>query len=200
MFVTEEMRLLNLVSIDNQLGVNLQPAGEKEKNIAVFKDSFIYGETEAEDCPVDHDCYCEDKEGFMAFSGRHGAKVPHIDAASPLPHYKVKSYGTWAADTYMRKITFSDFPTNATACGRQQRLFALSKYESDMQPTQNFEYTTFINVHQDAMAYIMDPPEKWNNVDDCIGFPCTAPSNAIFSFKQSKFSGIPQPFIRERSF
>jgi len=178
----------------------LQPAGEKEKNIAVFKDSFIYGETEAEDCPVDHDCYCEDKEGFMAFSGRHNPKVPHIDAASPLPHYKVKSYGTWAADTYMRKITFSDFPTNATACGRQQRLFALSKYESDMQPTQNFEYTTFINVHQDAMAYIMDPPEKWNNVDDCIGFPCTAPSNAIFSFKQSKFSGIPQPFIRDRSF
>jgi len=50
------------------------------------------------------------------------------------------------------------------------------------------------------MAYIFDPPQEWNNVDDCIGFPCTAPSNAIFSFKSSKFSGIPQPFIRDRSF
>jgi len=125
----------------------LQPAGETERSLAVFKDSTIYGETEAEDCPVDHDCYCQDKEGFMAFSGRHNPKSFHIDAASPLPMYKVKSYGTWAADTFMKTITFNNFPSNTTLCGRKQRLFGLSKYESDMQPTQYFEYTTFHNVH-----------------------------------------------------
>lgn len=143
--------------------------------MAVLKNSIIYGETEAEDCPDDHDCYCEDKYGFQAFTGRHGSKAFHIDAASPLPLYKVKSYGTWAAESYSKRITFNDFSTNKTACGAQQRVFGVSKYESDMLPVQNIDYPTFNNVHQDAMAFLMDPPEAWNNVDDCIGFPCTAP-------------------------
>lgn len=114
--------------------------------------------------------------------------------------YKPGSYASWASDTYMRKITFSDFPSNKTACGRQQRVVGLSSMEPDMVPVQNFEYTTFHNVHQDALAFFLDPLPRWNNVDDCIGFPCTAPSNAVFSFKQSKFSGMPQPFIRDRHF
>jgi hypothetical protein len=89
----------------------------------VLKDTSIYGETEAEDCPVDHDCHCEDKVSFVAFTGRHASKKYHIDTTSPLPMYKVKSYGTWAADTYMRKISFNNFQTNSTLCGRKQRLF-----------------------------------------------------------------------------
>lgn len=124
----------------------------------------------------------------------------HIDSSSPLPLYKVKSYGTWAAESYSKRIDFIDFSTNKTLCGAQQRVFGISKYESDMLPVQNLDYSTFTNVHQDAMAFIMDPPEAWNNVDDCIGFPCTAPFNVIFSFKQSKFEGNPQPFNRKKSF
>lgn len=124
----------------------------------------------------------------------------HIDAASPLPMHKVKSYGTWHGDTYYRNNKFYDFNSNKTLCGAPQKIFSINKYDSDMIPAQNLEYTEFINVHEDALAYIMDPPEKWNNVDDCIGFPCTTPSNVVFNFEKTKYSGNPQPFDRHRDF
>lgn len=43
----------------------------------------------------------------------------------------------------------------------------------------------------------MDPPEGWNNVDDCIGFPCTAPHNVLFIFENTKFSGKVRPSVRD---
>lgn len=46
----------------------------------------------------------------------------------------------------------------------------------------------------------MDPPEKWNNVDDCVGFPCTAPSNVILEFRNTKFTGLLSPKTRQRDF
>lgn len=39
------------------------------------------------------------------------------------------------------------------------------------------------------MAYIYDPPEEWNNPDDCIGFPCTAPSNVVISHERVLYLG-----------
>lgn len=106
-----------ITSIDAAWGINIQPAGETERSLARLSKSYIYGETEALDCPEDHDCWCEDKEGFMGFSGRHKSKKFHIDSASPLPMIKVKSYGTWAADTRMEKIEFNNFSRNKTECG-----------------------------------------------------------------------------------
>jgi len=139
----------SIVSIDNQLGIQLQPAGETERSIAVLRDSHFYGETEAEDCPgVDyHDCYCEDKVGFLSFSGRTKGKKMHETSNSHMPLYKSLSYSTWAAETFITQNTFNDFTTATTACGRQQRIFAVSEYESDFVPVQYFEYTSFNSVH-----------------------------------------------------
>jgi hypothetical protein len=143
-------------------------------------DSYIFGETEAVDCPADHDCYCADKLGLLAFGSNHGAKSFHIDMLSALPLRKIKSYGAWAAQTYSKGNTFKNFLQRETMCGASQSIFGLVDSASDHIPTQNFDYTTFENVHDDAMAYIMDPKPGWENLSDCIGFPCTAPSNVVF--------------------
>lgn len=50
------------------------------------------------------------------------------------------------------------------------------------------------------MAFLMDPPEKWNNLDDCIGFPCTAPSNIVMHFTRSSYDGTVRPFWRDLDF
>lgn len=50
------------------------------------------------------------------------------------------------------------------------------------------------------MAYLMDPPEGWNNPSDCIGFPCTAPSNAVLDFVNTKFTGVTRPSFRDANF
>lgn len=49
------------------------------------------------------------------------------------------------------------------------------------------------------MAWIMDPNPGWNNVDDCIGFPCTAPSNVVITHEKTSYSGAKQPKNRERN-
>lgn len=39
------------------------------------------------------------------------------------------------------------------------------------------------NIAADSLLYIMDPPQGWANLTDCIDFPCTAPQNVILQFR-----------------
>ena len=50
------------------------------------------------------------------------------------------------------------------------------------------------------MAYLYDPPEEWNNVDDCVGFPCTAPSNIVMTFINTQYLGTTMPKVRATDF
>jgi hypothetical protein len=59
--------------IDNQKGgLNLNANGESDSTIVRASDIFIYGEGEnmGDDCPENHNCYCEPKMGLMLF-GSH---------------------------------------------------------------------------------------------------------------------------------
>ncbi len=87
------------------------------KNLLVLEDSHIYGESEALDCPKNHPCWCPNKMGFMLFGGNEHNKEPHITAPSKLPHYKIKSYGSWSAATDLSSVVFENFKSNVTACG-----------------------------------------------------------------------------------
>jgi len=53
-----------------------------------------------------------------------------------------------------------------------------------------FHGTKFFNVESDALGYLFDPPKKWAIIKDCGEWPCTGPQNVLFSFKDTKFSGI----------
>jgi hypothetical protein len=46
----------------------------------------------------------------------------------------------------------------------------------------------FINVNYDALINIFDPPKEWAVIDDCGEWPCTMPSNMVYTFKDAVFS------------
>ena len=133
-------------------------------------------------------------------SVQSGKKGILIGAPSPRPHYKIKSYGSWAASADVTNTVFDHFATNETACGAKQRVFAINHYAADYIPLHNIDYPTFKNVHTDAMSYLMDPPSGWHNPDDCIGFPCTAPSNVVLAFDNAVFDGSIKPSFTDRKF
>jgi len=198
-FVSQEIRMSHMTLIDAGLGINIFADGDTERQIAVFKESDVYGETEADDCPPGHPCWCRDKKGMMLFAGHHGSKDYHIGATSPFPMHNIMSYGSWAITTDIYKVTFHNFQSE-TQCGAKNTIFELNPFSSDFVPTHKFYGTTFDSVHENAFAYIMDPPERWNNLSDCISFPCTAPNNIILDFQLTSYTGDPQPFDRDRDF
>ena len=50
-----------------------------------------------------------------------------------------------------------------------------------------FTAPKFTNVNLDNLIYIFDPPQKWAVIDDCGAFPCTAPSNIVWTVTDAVF-------------
>lgn len=187
-----EIRMSHMTMIDNTKGVSLhaQTGLEEREQLVVLEDSYIYGEAGSDDCPPKpHKCWCKPKQGIMLFGVTHGGKPPHITKPSSLPYYKIKSYGSWLADIQLNNNVFQGFGANETICGAHQTIFKRNPSASDYIPLHRLKGNTFVDVHDDAMSLLEDPPAGWANPDDCIGFPCTAPSNVVMLFENTKFDG-----------
>lgn len=72
---------------------------------------------------------------------------------------------------------------------------------------QEFTDVTLEDVEDEAVAWFMDPPEKWGIIKDCglIGkdsrpFPCTAPKNVLYSFDGLTLKGTTKPKISDPKF
>lgn len=113
---TLDMRMSDLTCIDNAKGVCLQTGGSNDEISISLKDSKIYGETDALDCPDSRDCWCHQKLGLMSFGNNFGSKALHPDMASALPVYKVKSESAWGGDILIYNVDFIDFKSDKTAC------------------------------------------------------------------------------------
>jgi hypothetical protein len=50
-----------------------------------------------------------------------------------------------------------------------------------------FSDVKFTNVKYDALISVFDPPAAWANINDCGEWPCTAPSNLVYTFTDSVF-------------
>ena len=69
----------------------------------------------------------------------------------------------------------------------------MNEHSSDSIPMHVFTNAKFINVMNDAVAFLMDPVPGWAVKDDCGPFPCTAPSNVVMQFTGASFSGANTP-------
>lgn len=188
---TKEMRAHDITCIDAEKGVSLQTAGDGEDIMIKFYDSQIYGETEAEDCPQGHNCYCPEKFGFMIFGNNMAGKDAHIPMASSRPIYKIKAFGAWGGEVEVDNVSFNKFNTGGkTKCSNRQSVFQRNPYASDKIPFHHFYNTKFNDVDEDSVAWFTNPPKKWAIVKDCGAFPCTAPNNIILSFSDTRFSGV----------
>lgn len=81
-------------------------------------------------------------------------------------------------------VVFKDFPGTGTRCNaaRKLRIFETHPQASDLIMQQIFSNIVLNNVSSDAFMFLMDPPEGWANLTDCVEFPCTAPENMLLSF------------------
>jgi hypothetical protein len=118
---------------------------------------------------------------------------------SGFPYYKVKSYGVWDAEAELSGLIINNFKAR-TKCGGRQQVFTIMEFASDYIPPHTFDNIVFNEVENDAFGWFMDPPERWANVDDCIDFPCTAPSNLLFHFENTQFTGSQTPGIDQSTF
>lgn len=186
-YKTNEVRASNVVLVDNQLGITLMVVGEGTQKVMKLSDSYIYGETPDlhNDCPNDDTgatCYCPDKHGFMNFYAMNKGKDAHITEKAARPVYNTKSFAVWDAKALITNVVFSNFKTR-TACNARQSVMGLPDiYSPDIIPIHYFTGVRFVNVEQDALAYLRDPPLVWASINDCGAWPCTGSSNLVWNF------------------
>ena len=101
--------------------------------------------------------------------------------------YNTKAFAVWNIKVVLTNLTFSNFQTS-TACAARQSAIGLNSFAPDYFPVHYFSNTKFINVNQDAIAYLRDPPLEWASINECGEWPCTGPSNSDFNFYNSVFS------------
>ena len=89
----------------------------------------------------------------------------------------------------IENVTFQNFKSVNTACGKTQHIFHNSKTASDYIPLHDLKDCTFIDVTDDALAKMDEPKDGWANISDCGEWPCTAPENIVIRYEGSKFSG-----------
>lgn len=120
-------------------------------------------------------------------------KEPLPRSTTSLPMYKVKGDASWGGETLFDGIEFINFDSDKTWCGMQRKIFTANPTGADYYPIQNFINTVFNNVHDNAIAFLMDPPLGWANLEDCGTFPCTGPRNILLKFTSTSFSGAVVP-------
>lgn len=63
-----------------------------------------------------------------------------------------------------------------------------------------FFNTTFEEVEDNALVFMITPPKKWANLKDCGDFPCTGPLNTQIRLEGTKFTGKIRPIINLPTF
>lgn len=81
-----------------------------------------------------------------------------------------------------RNLRLINFTTAFKTCGERQAAI-MPFLAPDYTPYAEFRALTFDNVAHEAMAYIMDPPQKWANLEDCVEFTCTGMYNIVMHFE-----------------
>jgi len=71
-----------------------------------------------------------------------------------MPFYKIKSSGTYRSYAEMDKVTFNNFLTNQTACGKKSVIFDRNHYAWEYIPKHTFTNTRFVNVVDSAFAFL----------------------------------------------
>lgn len=149
MFRTQHLIMHDMTFIDNEKGVSLQTAGERERIIIEMKDVEIYGEDSNSDVPDGQAQYCADKYGLMLFGGNRAGKELHITMSSSLPMFKIKSYGSWGPEVTLTRVNFNNFQSATTRkCGNHHTAIQRNKYSSDYIPVHRFQNTKFTDVSE----------------------------------------------------
>lgn len=110
-------------------------------------------------------------------------------SASVLPLWNSHGEGNWGGTILIEDTTFQGF-VGKQKCGQRQVMFERNPSGSDKIPPHTFKNCKFDNVDDEGFAWLEKPNPAWANIKDCGNFPCTAPNNMIFTFLNSRFTGV----------
>jgi len=109
------VKFSNMTGIDNGLGLGIgtiTSMNEPETYTMLFRNSKIYGESPAPDCPQDSKGgYCDkgSRCGLMSAVSITGGKPIHPMMPSPKPYHKCKSYASWSSVALFENMEFINF-------------------------------------------------------------------------------------------
>lgn len=190
---TKAVVMSDMTMIDNVKGFGATIASGDEYNGAEIQinNNFIYGEApEISDCPEDGS-YCQafHKCAVIMQGGAQGfTQSNHITMQSAIPYEKIMGNPIWSTVFKMYDNKFINFETK-TALGYDNTLFYNEPNQPDYIPMLQAYGNEFVDVKDGAFASLSDPNPKWANLKDCGDFPCTAPWNLLFSFKDTTWRG-----------
>jgi len=182
----------NMAGFGYAAGITTATQQRSDDYIIEMSNNHFYGETPIPDCPDSRNgdfCIMEDKYAYLPGMHTPGVGDLHVTGKSAFPIYNHHSNPTMGGRSVNYGNKFINF--NATTpYGKNNMVFGSNKYGSDYTEMQEFFETTFTNVQTDAIATLSDPTPGWANKKDCGSFPCTAPWNVLFSFKDTKWEQI----------
>lgn len=116
---------------------------------------------------------------------------------SHLPYEKPISYANWFTEARVTNVKFKNWESGFRSCSSTtlHRVFGINSDASDGNPITYLDQVEFVNVNNDAVAYLFTPPQKWAIVRDCGQFPCTGPLNLALKFTNTIASGTNVPNI-----
>lgn len=189
----DEVRMSNLVMLDNQKGVAGTVSSSSRNAKFILRNSKIYGQSDLLDCPPNAGFVCLEvgRAGLTVLSVGTSDKSFHPDMEVQFPYHKTEDANWFGRVEYVEN-EFIDFVTPKTTAGGDFtiNIFANPDYS---QPA-HFIRNTFTNVHPDNFVFIAHPPQKWANLKDCGNFPCTGPLNVLYHFYENTWThnSLPQ--------
>ena len=149
-YVTDELRIRNMLFVDNFMGVSLNVDGESDLKKIRMYDSEIYGEVDDvnDDCPNTADlqnCWCLNKMGMMLFHFSVKFKALHPNWENELPIWDVVGNSIWGGDVELNNVNFNRF-SSRTKCGARQRAIMRNPVTPDYIPMHKFKNSKFRDV------------------------------------------------------
>lgn len=154
-----------------------------------INDNIIYGKSEIPDCPPGGGyCFEGSKGAYVATGMLEGAASLHPTMPVLMPYHKGGSEGAWKGTYKLFRNTFRDFVYAVPGAGRNAMIMS-NPEGPDFQQQHWFYDNKFINTDQNFLAWAVDPQPGWANIGDCGNYPCTAPKNILWKFKNNHWSG-----------
>ena len=189
------LKVYDVEAMDTGKGISLIVSQGGDKNYVHLENAVIMGESTS---IVDSGSFCMNIYGFWTSSSVRSGKIYPAPGFTQLPYDRLMGYGTWEVYATTKNVTFKNWSSSTRSCdgSKEQKALLIIPTGSDLVPMQIFTDSTFDNVHNDALARLMDPNPAWRNEDDCgLLFTCTGPYNFAFKFYNATARGLNIPDI-----
>jgi len=163
------LKVSNIETLDCSRGIGLMNGGSNDNNFIEISDSTIWGESE--DLPQDSGSFCISIYGMHLSNSPQDLKnFPEKEIIS-LPYENIMGEGNWNTVATNINVHFKNWKSAtrqhcSSASTKSQKALFINPFNADHVPVNTFTGTKFVNVANDAVAYLEDPKPWWAKIND----------------------------------